>query len=116
MYLSVSPVTAVIEAHEQLIAEDRGQELGGVVVQAPVPSPLVQLEEVFEPLVEGFDGSRAAGVQASARRATVEGDAPLRAPPHALQPRTAVPDRSNGAQLTPPVPTARAGRRAAGGR
>src|SRR6266498_597163 len=54
--LAVPSATLMVVAHEQLIYEQRGQQLRAVVVEPPMPNSMVQLEQGFEPLVKRFDG------------------------------------------------------------
>lgn len=58
--LAVWSTFSVVVADEQLVGEQRRQELGAIVVEAAMPDSLVQLEQILEPIVEWFHRQAAA--------------------------------------------------------
>lgn len=58
--LAVWSTFSVVVADEQLVGEQRCQQLGAIVVEAAVPDFVIQLEQILEPIVERFHRQAAA--------------------------------------------------------
>src|SRR5690349_11017630 len=64
LYLRVAAAAAfVLVTHQQLVAEDRRQDLRAVVAEATMPRVLVQFERPLERADERLDGQLAPRVQ-----------------------------------------------------
>ena len=58
----VLPATMVV-TQENLVREDRRQQLGTIIVQAAVPHAMFQLKQRFQPVVEWLDRLATPGIE-----------------------------------------------------
>src|SRR5947208_2609598 len=72
LYPTIAAAAAEAVTDEQLIAEDRRQQHGAIVVQTAVPDLIFELKEMLEPLIEWLDGLFSARIKIAAPPAVVE--------------------------------------------
>ena len=62
----------MVVTQRQLVAEHGCQQLGQVVVEAPMPYPVLQFKQRFEPVIQRLDRDAAPGVLEDSSRAPSE--------------------------------------------